>query len=78
MSGLADCRRCWWFCSLSDLEYQSVDWRKVEEAYVRAHREGREVLGWCLKRDAPVFYYTGRCRHFRPWPGAQATMDEFL
>ncbi len=65
MPDIVDCRKCRYF-----IPRRNMDGVFLEAAlkYVRRHRPGEPLLGWCDKRKAPVTFYHGKCRFYEPIP----------
>ena len=62
---MADCRKCFNFVPLYEIR-ASGDYDLMERLLIEGARVGKEVLGYCRVRDAPVYYYKGRCRFYIP------------
>ncbi|MEB3764600.1 MAG: hypothetical protein GSR77_00305 [Desulfurococcales archaeon] len=63
MTGEADCRKCMYYRSIDDLLETSP---VLAEQLLSLERvTGAEILGYCTRREKPVYYYTGKCRFFR-------------
>ena len=74
---LADCRLCVFFRPVDML---SEDTLLKARAWVKKHRPGAELLGWCNAYMRPVTYYIGSCPRYRAsWDGVKSRMlSEFF
>ena len=72
----ADCRKCMYYRSMDELLETSP---VLAEQLLSLERvTGKEVVGWCTKRKAPVWYYVGKCRFFRPRESRARPLSEFF
>jgi len=75
MARWADCRRCIWFDSVSEMDDEE---RKRAYRVLERIRPGSRLLGWCRFYKRPVSYYVGFCRGFKPRPSNVRSLSEFF